>query len=61
MSVWEWEGEHPWSSHNAHTMAHATLVGHTEAVGEILGPYHLICVLHWYWQNALLESRPVNI
>ena len=32
-----------------HTMAHTTLVGHKDvqsAVGEILGPHHLISILH---------------
>ena len=27
-----------WSSHDAHTIAHATLVGHRGSVGVMLGP-----------------------
>ena len=48
-------------------MAHATLVGHTEAVGEILAPnlraplVPLSLMILDGWQNAPLESRPVNI
>ena len=36
----------PWSSHYAHTMAYATSLGHRGS-GSILGPQHLIGILHW--------------
>ena len=36
---------------SAHTMAHATFLGHRDiqlTVEAILGPHHLISILHWY-------------
>ena len=39
----------------AHTMAHATLVGHRDiqsAMGAILGSHHLISALHWCYCSS---------
>ena len=65
---------YPWSSHDTHTMAHASLVGHrgsgsnirsppTQLVPSIgiMVPVVILVVILEDWQNSLQESRLINI